>query len=124
MRGARATERCGRRGAGAAVQVGRDVHDQLAVDDELVVRALQVAGKGLFTAEVKVDGLRDGDVDDAEEALILLLELLLVEDLDREDARVLDVDVKRLVPVWERGKKRSAQPLPREDVSPSAAHKG
>jgi hypothetical protein len=41
-------------------------------------------------ARVQVDNRAYADVDDAEKALILLLELLLVEDLDRQHALFVD----------------------------------
>jgi hypothetical protein len=46
--------------------------------------------KGLtMTSELEIEDVRDLYVDDAEEALILSLKLLLVEDLDSNHARVL-----------------------------------
>lgn len=45
-------------------------------------------------AQVEVERGRDGNVDDAEEALVLLFELLLIKDLYRDDARVFDVDIE------------------------------
>jgi hypothetical protein len=42
-------------------------------------------------ARVQVDHRADADVDDAEEALVLLLELLLVKDLDGENALLVDL---------------------------------
>jgi hypothetical protein len=39
-----------------------------------------------IAASVQVDNGPYADIDDAEEALVLLLELLLVEDLDRQNA--------------------------------------
>lgn len=47
-----------------------------------------------ITAGIEVDDIADSYVDDAEKALILLLELLLVEDLHREDAVFGDSPVK------------------------------
>lgn len=38
-----------------------------------------------ITASIKVNNAANLDIDNAEEALILLLELLLVKDLNRED---------------------------------------
>jgi hypothetical protein len=43
-----------------------------------------------ITTRVQVDDRPDTDVYDAEEALVLLLELLLVKDLDREHALLVD----------------------------------
>jgi hypothetical protein len=43
-----------------------------------------------IAASVQVDDGADADVDDAEEALVLLLEFLLVEDLDRQHALLVD----------------------------------
>ena len=47
-----------------------------------------------IAAEIEVHRGRDGDVDDTQEALVLLLELLLVEDLNRQDARVFNIHVE------------------------------
>jgi hypothetical protein len=41
--------------------------------------------------QVNVKHVRDADVDDAEKALVALLELALVEYLDGNNGRVLDV---------------------------------
>jgi hypothetical protein len=38
-----------------------------------------------MSAEVNIQHVRDTNVDDAQEALVPLLELALVEDLDRND---------------------------------------
>lgn len=43
-----------------------------------------------MATELKVDHIADFDVDDTEEALVALLELALVEDLDRNDRVLLD----------------------------------
>jgi hypothetical protein len=50
------------------------------------------------TAGVQVDDRAYADIDNSEEALVLLLELLLVEDLHREDA--LFVDLPALLSAW------------------------
>ena len=42
-----------------------------------------------MTTKLEVDDIADFDVDDAEETLIALLELALVEDLDGDDRRLL-----------------------------------
>lgn len=52
-----------------------------------------------ISSEVEVEGGRDGNVDHAQESLILLLELLLIKDLDRDDTAVLDHDIESFVPV-------------------------
>lgn len=80
-------------------QIRRKVKNELAVDDHVVVGLLQVARehfceccKQLFTAlvgdgmptiasSVQVDDAPYAHVDDAQKALILFLELLLVKDL-------------------------------------------
>ena len=67
--------------------------------DKIVVRALEIPGEQCLAAELEVYDLGDADIDNAEEALVALLELLLVEDLDGDDGRVSDGDVKRVVPV-------------------------
>jgi hypothetical protein len=88
-------------------EVSGKVQDQLAVHDHVVVGLFEVACQHLcivsvyvrvvarhgrtVAARVQVDYRADADVDDAEEALILLLELLLVKDLDREDALLVDL---------------------------------
>ena len=43
------------------------------------------------SSAVEVKDVRDLDVADAQEALVALLELSLVKDLDRDDGRVLDL---------------------------------
>ena len=43
-----------------------------------------------MTTKLEVDDIADFDVDDAEETLIALLELALVEDLDSDDRVLLD----------------------------------
>lgn len=71
-----------------------------------------------ITAGVKINNAANSNIDDTQEALVLFLELLLVEDLDREDAllghpsvcplarhnhdgqRGDAVQVEALVPVW------------------------
>lgn len=42
--------------------------------------------KRTITASIQVDNGAYADIDDAEKTLVLFLELLLVEDLDRQDA--------------------------------------
>jgi hypothetical protein len=56
-------------------------------------------------AGVQVDDGPDADVDDAEEALVLLLELL-VEDLDGEHALLVDLPVRLLAVGARRGDAR------------------
>lgn len=46
-----------------------------------------------ITAGIEIDDIADSDIDNAEKALVLLLELLLVEDLDGEDAVFCDSPV-------------------------------
>lgn len=77
---------------------------------------MRAAGRArTLCSEIEIDGLSNRDVDDAEEPLVLLLELFLVKDLNRYDRRVFDFDVERLVPVCkdarDREGGRSAQPL-------------
>lgn len=43
-----------------------------------------------ITTHLKIDHISDADIDDPEETLILLLELLLVEYLNRENAVLVD----------------------------------
>ena len=43
-----------------------------------------------MTAHLKVDHVRDPDIHDAQEALISLLELALVKNLNSNDRRVFD----------------------------------
>ena len=47
-----------------------------------------------MTTKLEVDDIADFDVDDAEETLIALLELALVEDLDSDHRRLLDHTVQ------------------------------
>lgn len=86
--------------------------DQFSVNDHVVIRLFQVSGErfwewdrivsfgnesniyreGLTIAtEVQVQDAGDTDVDDTQEALVFALEFLLVEDLDGDDRRVLDL---------------------------------
>lgn len=65
-----------------------------------IVRLLQRSIERLVAAEIEVEALRDRNVDDAQEALVLFLELFLVKDLNGDDARILDIEVERFVPVW------------------------
>lgn len=54
--------------------------------------------------KLEVEHIGDLNVDDAEEALVLLsFKLALIKDLDRHDRRVLDRDIKVFVPVWVEG---------------------
>ena len=81
------------------------------------------AGRTLCS-KVEIDGLSNRDVDDAEEPLVLLLELFLVKDLNRYDRRVFDFDVERLVPVCtdardREGREISTAPLSAIPASPS-----
>lgn len=46
-----------------------------------------------ITTHLQIDDTADPHIDDAEKPLILLLELLLVENLDREDAVLTDSPV-------------------------------
>lgn len=48
-----------------------------------------------MASEFEVEHVRDLDVDDAEEALVLSLEFTLVEDLDGDDGSFLDLAVGR-----------------------------
>lgn len=59
----------------------------------------------------KLNDIADADVDDAQETLILLLELLLVEDLDRQYAVLVCAEVKALVPVGVQGPFRDRRRL-------------
>jgi hypothetical protein len=67
-------------------------------------------GQRTLSSQVKIDRLSDGNVDHSKETLILLLELLLVEDGHGQHARVLDLDIERLVPIYreKKGKERGA----------------
>lgn len=82
-----------------------------------------------ITTHLKIDHISDADIDDPEETLILLLELLLVEYLNRENAVLIDspapnppltplffhrsssnqyvghndVQIERLIPIWVQG---------------------
>lgn len=43
-----------------------------------------------LSTQVEIQDLRDLDVDDPEKALVLSLELLLIEDLDHNHGRIVD----------------------------------
>jgi hypothetical protein len=99
-------------------EVSGEVQDQLAMHNHVVVGLFEIACQHLCGLSVHVGGVErdvptvaarvqvndgpDADVDDAEEALVLLLELLLVEDLDREHALLVDLP-GRLLAVGARG---------------------
>ena len=61
----------------------------------------------------KFDDISNADVDDAEKALVLLLELLLVKDLHAKYRGVLDLDIEGLVPVPGSGSARAVTVLGR-----------
>lgn len=83
-------------------EVSGEVENKLAVHDHVVNRLLQVACEHLcvslecvdftwsmertVTASVQVNDRANADVDYAEKALVLLLELLLIKDLHRQNA--------------------------------------
>lgn len=50
-----------------------------------------------LAAQLEVNDLRNGHIDDTEEALITLLELFLVEDLNGQDGAILDGTVVRVL---------------------------
>jgi hypothetical protein len=52
---------------------------------------VNTGGLVTFGSGCKLYNITNTNVDDAEEALVLLLELLLVEDLDRKDAVFTDM---------------------------------
>lgn len=58
---------------------------------------------GTVAPRIEVDDRPYADVDDAEEALVLLLELLLVKDLDREHALFVDAPGVYQQSTWARG---------------------
>jgi hypothetical protein len=58
-------------------------------------------------AGIQVDDRSDADIDDAEEALVLLLELLLVEDLNRQDALLVDSPAPRVSVLRRLGARRA-----------------
>lgn len=91
----------GSRGAGgsSASGVGAEVENDLTVDDERVVGLTQVLGDHLVASLGQVEHVADSDVDDTQEALVLLFELFVVKDLHDNDGRRGHVDVERLVPV-------------------------
>jgi hypothetical protein len=56
-----------------------------------------------ISAHVQVNHITNADIDDSQEALILLLEFLLVKDLDRKDAVFRDSpsDMSDRAPVYQ-----------------------
>ncbi len=52
--------------------------------------------KPTVSANVQLHDRSDPDVDDAQESLVFLLELLLIEDLHREDAILRDLPINRM----------------------------
>ena len=93
--------------------VGREVNDKLAVNDEVVVGLLEIqcehfctmsvrsdmsvsayqryATGRTMTAQFQINNVCDSNVHDAEEPLITLLEFALVKNLDGDNGRLLDV---------------------------------
>lgn len=49
-----------------------------------------ISGDGTISVRTQLHDVSDADVDDTEEALVLLLELLLVKDLYGQDAVLID----------------------------------
>ncbi|KAI3481094.1 hypothetical protein L1887_56668 [Cichorium endivia] len=96
-------EEVGGAGGGVVVDgggdVGVEVDDELAVHDEIVVGFFELLVEQTLSAKFEVENVGDADVDHAQEALIALLELLLVEDLDSDDGGVGDGDIEAVVPV-------------------------
>lgn len=80
-------------------QVSGEIKNELAMYDHVVVGLFEVAREHFISTSVQVDDRPYADVDDAEESLVLLLEFLLVEDLDRENAFFVHSHVEALVPV-------------------------
>jgi hypothetical protein len=94
------------------LQVSGEVEDKLAMDDHVVVRLLEVACEHLcgvvsavhsadlweptISTRVQVDYRPYADIYDTEKALVLLLELLLVKDLNRENALLIDSPAPRI----------------------------
>ena len=88
--------------------VGGEIDDELAVNDKVIVGLLEVQGEHLcrykseaqlligigetctMTAELQVQYIADTDVHNAEETLIALLELTLVEYLHSDNGGILD----------------------------------
>jgi hypothetical protein len=73
------------------------------VDDEVIGGLLKILGKHFVCAHVQVNDIADTDVDDTEEALVLLLELLLVEDLNCQNAVFCHSHVKHFIPIRVQG---------------------
>lgn len=73
------------------------------MNDEVVVGLFELLVEQTLASELEVEDVSDADVDDTEEALVALLELLLVKDLDGDDGRIGDVDVEAVVPVGVQG---------------------
>lgn len=86
-----------------SIHVGGEIDDKLPLHGKVVVGFTQVFGDHLLTANVHINMLANFNVDDAEESLVLLFELLLVEDLNRNQAVIGDSDLECLVPVRVKG---------------------
>lgn len=69
------------------------------MNDHVVVGLFEIAREHLVSASVKIYYRPDADVDDTQEALVLLLELLLVKYLNRQDAFFVHSHVEALVPI-------------------------
>lgn len=68
---------------------------------KVIRRLLQIPREHLVIGiRGELDNITNADVDDPKEALILLLEFLLVEHLDSQDAVFVHLEVKALIPIW------------------------
>jgi hypothetical protein len=72
------------------------------VNHEVISRLLEIAGEHLvISVRPKLwHDIANTNVDHSQEALVLLLELLLIKHLNSEDAAFVRIEIKALVPVW------------------------
>jgi len=67
----------------------------------VVGRLFEIPGEHLvISVGSQLDNVPDADIYDTEEALIPLLKLFLVEDLNSQNAVLVHLEIKALVPVW------------------------
>ena len=68
---------------------------------QIVGRLLEIPREHLIIGVGgQLNDISYANVDDSEKALVLFLELLLVKDLDGENAVFIDFKVETLIPVW------------------------
>lgn len=71
--------------------------------DEVVVGLFELLIEQTLSAKLEIKHIGDTNVDNPEKALVALLEFLLIKDLDSNNGRIGDIDIKAVVPVRVQG---------------------